>query len=83
MDHQVIQNGKFDPLKSYHKYTVKWKPNVIQWYVDGVNVKNQTTSALPTESMSIRVIQRSINASPSAYLGTAQFSTAYIKYTQA
>ena len=42
----------FDSTKDFHSYVIHWKPNLIEWEVDG-QIIHRTTTAVPNKAMQV------------------------------
>ena len=42
----------FDTTKDFHTYVIHWKPNLIEWEIDG-KIIHRTTTAVPDKSMQV------------------------------
>jgi len=71
--HRTARRLRFDATAGFHKYETRWRPQGIDWMVDGAvvhQVRGTAGKDIPWELMSMRVIIRPRNT-PSVLLGVA------------
>ena len=71
--HRTARRLRFDATAGFHKYETRWRPQGIDWMVDGAvvhQVRGTAGKDIPWALMSMRVIIRPRRTRPPCSLGS-------------